>query len=77
VTSSAANTRPRRPARSYTSFIQTTATLGFFVSLAVIGACRIGFGAERFKEFGWRVPFIASFILLGVSLYIRLRSSSR
>jgi MFS family permease len=57
----------------YTSFIQTTATLGFFLSLGVIGACRVGFGAERFAAFGWRIPFLASFALLGVSLYIRLR----
>ncbi|HUG54102.1 MAG TPA: MFS transporter [Vicinamibacteria bacterium] len=59
----------------YTSFIQTTATLGFFLSLGVIAACRLGYGAERFREFGWRVPFLLSFVLLGVSLYIRLRMS--
>ncbi len=57
----------------YTSFIQTTATLGFFLSLAVIGACRYGLGAEDFAAWGWRVPFLCSFLLLGVSLYIRLR----
>ena len=57
----------------YTSFIQTTATLGFFLSLAVIGACRLSFGAEAFRSWGWRIPFLASFLLLGVSLYIRLR----
>jgi MFS family permease len=57
----------------YTSFIQTTATLGFFLSLAVIGACRAGYGTERFKAFGWRVPFLASFALLAVSLYMRLK----
>jgi MFS family permease len=57
----------------YTSFIQTTATLGFFVSLGVIGATRLYYGAERFKEFGWRVPFLASFVLLLISLYIRLK----
>jgi MFS family permease len=57
----------------YTSFIQTTATLGFFLSLAVIGACRLGLGADRFKAWGWRVPFLCSFVLLGVSLYVRLR----
>jgi MFS family permease len=57
----------------YTSFIQTTATLGFFLSLAVIGACRYGFGAEAFRSWGWRIPFLASFPLLGVSLYVRLR----
>ena len=59
----------------YTSFIQTTATLGFFVSLGVIAACRYWYGPERFREFGWRVPFLLSFVLLAVSLYIRLRMS--
>jgi MFS family permease len=57
----------------YTSFIQTTATLGFFLSLGVIAACRLGLGADAFKAYGWRIPFLASFVLLGVSLYIRLR----
>jgi MFS family permease len=57
----------------YTSFIQTTATLGFFLSLAVIGACRLSFGAEAFRSWGWRIPFLASFPLLAISLYIRLR----
>src|SRR6185295_1624431 len=57
----------------YTSFIQTTATLGFFLSLGVIGACRLWLGAEAFRSWGWRVPFLASFVLLGVSLYIRLK----
>jgi MFS family permease len=59
----------------YTSFIQTTATLGFFLSLGVIGTCRLLFGAQQFRAFGWRIPFLASFVLLGVSLYIRLRMS--
>jgi len=59
----------------YTSFIQTTATLGFFLSLAVIGACRLYFGAEAFHAYGWRAPFLASFVLLAVSLYIRVRMS--
>ncbi len=57
----------------YTSFIQTTATLGFFVSLGVIGTCRVWLGPDDFKAYGWRLPFLASFVLLGVSLYIRLR----
>ncbi len=57
----------------YTSFIQTTATLGFFVSMGVIGATRIGFGEEAFKSWGWRVPFLLSFVLLALSLYIRVR----
>ncbi len=57
----------------YPSYIQTTATLGFFVSLAVIGATRLHYGAEGFRAFGWRLPFLASFILLEISLYVRLR----
>jgi MFS family permease len=59
----------------YTSFIQTTATLGFFLSLGVIGGCRAWFGPADFKAWGWRVPFLASFVLLAISLYIRLRMS--
>jgi MFS family permease len=57
----------------YTSYIQTTATLGLFVSLAVIGVCRTSLGIADFKAYGWRIPFLASFILLGISLYIRIR----
>ncbi len=57
----------------YTSWIQTTATLGFFLSLAVILGCRIAFGDEDFKEWGWRVPFLFSVILLAISVYIRLK----
>jgi MFS family permease len=57
----------------YTSWIQTTATLGFFLSLAVILACRLGFGEEEFRDWGWRVPFLLSVVLLGVSVYIRLK----
>ncbi|MFZ2507480.1 MAG: MFS transporter [Steroidobacteraceae bacterium] len=57
----------------YTSWIQTTATLGFFLSLAVILACRLGFGEEVFRTWGWRLPFLLSVVLLGVSVYIRLK----
>ncbi|HET8699554.1 MAG TPA: MFS transporter [Gammaproteobacteria bacterium] len=57
----------------YTSFIQTTATIGFFLSMGVIGATRVWYGEDAFREFGWRVPFWLSFVLLGVSLYIRLK----
>ncbi len=57
----------------YTSFIQTTATVGFFLSMGVIGVTRIYYGEEAFREFGWRIPFLLSFVLLGVSLYIRLK----
>ncbi len=57
----------------YTSFVQTTATVGFLVSMIVIGATRIGLGEEEFRAYGWRIPFLLSFILLAVSLYIRIR----
>jgi MFS family permease len=57
----------------YTSFIQTTATLGFFLSMGVIGTTRVFFGEDAFKEWGWRVPFLLSFFLLAVSVYIRVR----
>jgi MFS family permease len=59
----------------YTSFIQTTATLGFFLSMGVIGTTRLALGEQAFKAYGWRVPFLLSFILLAVSLYIRLKMS--
>lgn len=57
----------------YTSWIQTTATLGFFLSLAVILSTRLGLGEQAFKEYGWRIPFLVSFVLLAVSVYIRLK----
>jgi MFS family permease len=56
-----------------TAFVQTTATLGFFLSMGVIGSLRVLVGEDAFKSWGWRVPFLLSFVLLGVSLYIRLR----
>src|SRR6188508_1350290 len=59
----------------YTSFIQTTATLGFFVSLGVIGTTRILLGEDAFRRFGWRVPFLLSFALLAISIYIRWKMS--
>ena len=57
----------------YTAFIQTTATLGFFVSMGVIGTTRSLLSEADFKEYGWRIPFLLSFLLLAVSLYIRLK----
>jgi len=57
----------------YTSFIQTTATLGFFLSMGVIGLTRIWAGEDAFKAWGWRVPFLISFVLLAVSVYIRVK----
>jgi MFS family permease len=56
-----------------TSWIQTTATLGFFMSLAVIGACRYYMDPKVFAEWGWRLPFLVSLILLIFSVYIRLK----
>jgi MFS family permease len=58
-----------------TSWIQTTATLGFFLSLAVIGVCRFGgvMSPDEFKDWGWRIPFLVSVILLAFSIYIRLK----
>ena len=57
----------------YTSWIQTTATLGLFLSLIVILAVRSGTGEEVFKAWAWRIPFLVSAILLAVSLWIRLK----
>jgi len=56
-----------------TSFIQTTATLGFFLALAVIGTCRVWMDPKVFADWGWRVPFWLSLILLVFSVYIRLK----
>jgi hypothetical protein len=57
---------------AYTSWIQTTATLGLFLSLLVIMTCRIVLGTEAFESWGWRIPFLVSLLLLGVSVWIRL-----
>jgi MFS family permease len=56
-----------------TSYIQTTATLGFFLALLVIGLCRTYMDAKAFAEWGWRIPFLVSLILLVFSVWIRLR----
>ena len=58
---------------AYTSWIQTTATLGLFLSLIVILGCRTALGTEQFEAWGWRIPFLVSLILLGVSVWIRLK----
>ncbi|HLO62242.1 MAG TPA: MFS transporter, partial [Azonexus sp.] len=57
----------------YTSFIQTTATLGLFAALLVVIGVRFGVGEDAFKEWGWRIPFLVSAVLLGVSLWIRMQ----
>ncbi len=56
----------------YTSWIQTTATLGLFLSLLVILGCRMATG-DDFEKWGWRIPFLMSAVLLAVSVYIRLQ----
>jgi MFS family permease len=56
-----------------TSWIQTTATLGFFLSLLVIGLCRYFMEAAIFTDWGWRIPFLVSVVLLVFSVYIRLK----
>ena len=57
----------------YTSWIQTTATLGLFLSLVVILTTRTVVGEDAFKLWGWRIPFLVSVLLLGISVWIRLQ----
>jgi MFS family permease len=57
----------------YTSFIQTTATLGLFAALLVVIGVRFAIGEDAFADWGWRVPFIVSIILLVISLWIRMQ----
>ena len=63
----------------YTSWIQTTATLGLFLSLGIILITRHSLDADQaksiaeFNDWGWRIPFLVSILLVGVSIYIRLR----
>ena len=56
-----------------TSWLQTTGTAAFLLSLVVILACRVGVGEDAFRTWGWRLPFLTSVVLLAVSLYIRLK----
>jgi MFS family permease len=57
---------------AFTSWIQTTATLGLFLSLLVILGTRTAIGEEQFAAWGWRIPFLVSVFLLGISVWIRL-----
>jgi hypothetical protein len=57
----------------FTAWIQTTATLGLFLSLLVILGCRVALGTEAFEAWGWRIPFLVSLLLLGVSVWIRTK----
>jgi MFS family permease len=56
-----------------TSWIQTTATVGFFLALLIIGGCRQWMASDVFATWGWRIPFWVSLILLGFSVYIRMK----
>jgi MFS family permease len=60
---------------AYTSWIQTTATLGLFLSLLVILGVRTSMGEKDFGDWGWRIPFLLSIVLLGISVWIRLSLS--
>lgn len=57
----------------YTSWIQTTATMGLFLSLLVVLGIRTSLGEEAFLDWGWRIPFLISVVLLGISVWIRMR----
>ena len=57
---------------AYTSWIHTTATLGLFLSLLVILGVRTGLGEEKFVDWGWRIPFLVSILLLAISVWIRM-----
>ncbi len=57
----------------YTSWIQTTATLGLFAALLVVIGTRTAMGEDAFKAWGWRIPFLVSVVLLAVSLWIRMQ----
>jgi Major Facilitator Superfamily/Sugar (and other) transporter len=68
-----AESSPQGKRGLFTSFIQTTATLGLFGALIVVIATRTSLGEDAFKAWGWRIPFLVSVILLGVSLWIRMQ----
>jgi MFS family permease len=64
---------PDRKRGFYTSFIQITATLGLFASLIVILVTQNSLTKEQFSDWGWRIPFLASILLVSISLYIRIK----
>ena len=66
---------PSNKRGAWTSWIQTTATLGLFLSLLVIVAVRKSIGEDAFGSWGWRIPFLASIVLLAISVWIRLQLS--
>ncbi len=66
---------PQGKRGAYTAWIQTTATLGLFLSLVVILGVRTWLGEEDFQSWGWRIPFLMSIVLLGISVWVRMRMS--
>ncbi|MGX1198297.1 MFS family permease [Parvibaculum sp. MBR-TMA-1.3b-4.2] len=64
---------PTHKRGNYTSWIQTTATMGLFLSLLVILGVRLSMDGAAFESWGWRIPFILSIILLGISVWIRVQ----
>ncbi|BCW89586.1 Sialic acid transporter NanT [Alphaproteobacteria bacterium SO-S41] len=64
---------PQKRRGYFTSYIQATATIGLFLSLAVVAICRTSMSEEAFKDWGWRIPFLLSLVLLAVSIYIRMK----
>src|SRR6267143_4302135 len=57
----------------YTSWIQTTATMGIVLALLIILICRQSMSAQEFEDWGWRIPFLISAVLVGLSVYNRLK----
>jgi MFS family permease len=57
----------------FTSYIQATATIGLFLSLAVVSACRLSMSEDDFRAWGWRIPIVVSLVLLAISVYIRMK----
>ncbi|MFT3808931.1 MAG: MFS transporter [Micropepsaceae bacterium] len=64
---------PQKRRGYFTSYIQATATIGLFLSLAVVATCRTSMSEEAFREWGWRIPFLISLLLLAISIYIRMK----
>jgi len=66
---------PHQRRGTWTSWIQTTASLGLLASLVVILVCRLSLTAEQFSQWGWRIPFVLSLALLALSVYVRSKVS--
>ncbi len=66
------STHPHGRRGAYTAWIQTTATLGLFLSLLVILGTRTAIGEDAFADWGWRIPFIVSIALLAICVWIRM-----